>query len=101
MGERDDNPPSEPDNLVVQAEFTTAESPSEVLVRLLAVAEDVEPTALPPLYDAIDPEALESLFAAPGTAGEADLSVEFAASGYRVHVTNDGSIVLLADGGSD
>ena len=52
----------------------------------MAIEENVPPDELPPLYDAIDPELLESL-PKSGT-------VEFPYQGYTVIVTGDGTVTV-------
>ncbi|WP_132058304.1 HalOD1 output domain-containing protein [Halorussus amylolyticus] len=83
------------------------ETPSEAVVAAVASASDCRPTAagadgtarvLPPLYDAIDPDALDALFAGGvrspdrprATAGK----VEFVYHGHRVTAHSDGSVVV-------
>ena len=72
------------------------EQPGETslrIVELVAVAEGTPPANLPPLYDAIDPEALDAIF---GGDTDATGRLEFDYSGYTVVVdTEDG--VTLAD----
>lgn len=71
----------------------TVESPSvtESVVEAVADADGVGPEELaPPLYDAIDPDALERLLAtAPGTR-----RVVFTYNGYEVTVRGDGSVAI-------
>lgn len=66
---------------------------SEGVVQAVAASEDVDPMQLQPLYDVIDPEALDTLFqrtadGAPATTG----SVRFEYAGNTVVVHSDGSI---------
>ena len=74
-----------------------AESESLVQTVLTAVAEqeDTTPTALDPLYDVIDPDALNRLFA-PTNAGQARARgrVVFSYCGYEVTVFSDGSVCV-------
>jgi hypothetical protein len=37
-------------------------TPSEAIIMLIASQKDIEPTEMPPLYETIDPEALDTLF---------------------------------------
>lgn len=62
---------------------------STAVVCHVASVTDSDPTALPPLYDAIDPEALNRL-----VDGSDELVVEFEYDGFRVTVTGDGEIDL-------
>ncbi|MFB6080702.1 MAG: HalOD1 output domain-containing protein [Haloferacaceae archaeon] len=66
--------------------------PSRTVIEAVANAENVDPRELdPPLYEVIDPEALDALFAAEdGTAPR----VVFRYCGYEVTVDRDDSIRL-------
>jgi len=60
---------------------------TDAVVRAIAQAEGVPPTELsPPLYESANPEALDSLFAAP----LGDVRVSFFHCGYEVAVESDG-----------
>lgn len=65
---------------------------AERVVGAVAEAVDRDPIALPPLYDVIDPDAIEALFR-PGTDGH----VEFTYSGCDVVVEADGSVRIDGD----
>jgi len=76
-----------------QPPTSTADAPlSMTVVECVADAEDVDPVALEPLYDAIDPDLLDSL---PDAAGFSTL--EFDYQGYTVAVTaaDEGMTVTL------
>ena len=63
-------------------------------VRRIARLEGVDPAELhPPLYEAIDPEALDSLFdSADETDRIGSVTVEFEYCGYRVTVGVNGDV---------
>jgi hypothetical protein len=64
-------------------------SPSEMVVHEVAEQEGVPPEALDqPLYDAIDPDALDSLFR--GETGQ----ISFEYHGYDVTVAHSGTVSL-------
>lgn len=66
---------------------------SQTVVEAVAMAESVDPLDLTvPLYDAIDPDALDALF----QSGDASVDgyVEFVYYGYEVTVTADGHVAL-------
>lgn len=75
------------------ASFNWAESDSASVAVIAAVAEASgrDPSTNTPLYDVIDPEALERLFARPAKP-KADINgcVRFEYEGYRVVVKADG-----------
>jgi hypothetical protein len=62
------------------------------VVDAVAEAAGEDPLALPPLYDVVDPDAIESLFQ-PGAAGH----VRFSYHGRGVIVGADGDITLDGD----
>lgn len=70
------------------------QSVSEAVVTAVADADGVSPVdVVPPLYEAIDPDALETALASMSS-GPHELAgrVEFAYSGYEVAVTEDGDV---------
>lgn len=73
--------------------------PAENLVQMIttavAEAEGVDPWGLPPLYDAVDPDALHSLINSRRQIGDqSSLEVTFGYHGYEVTVTGDGDVEL-------
>lgn len=73
----------------------TQHSPSQAVVERVADAENVDPLALDvPLYDAVDPDALDALFdptvGKPSTTGR----VTFEYYGHTVVVASDGTVTL-------
>ncbi|WP_226481052.1 HalOD1 output domain-containing protein [Natrinema amylolyticum] len=73
-----------------------ADEPASIAVVLaVSSAADCDPAALCPLYEAIDPDALNRLFGSrPGTPGRTGLEVTFDFSGYRVTVVDGESVML-------
>lgn len=49
---------------------------------------------LPPLYETIDPDALNSLFDSSGGASQSAMKVEFTYSGYKVTVEGTGQVTV-------
>ena len=72
------------------------ESASEAVVRLVAARRGTDPTTVdPPLYEAIDPDALDSLFVdASGEWTRPASLVEFSYSGFQVEVRGDGQVAV-------
>ena len=78
---------------MVQTQTATASVDNVIceVVTTVAEVEDVDPLELtPPLYEVIDPDALESLFANDRTLGK----VIFNYNGYEVSVFSDGYIMV-------
>lgn len=65
-------------------------SASTAVTTAVAAAKDTDPTSLPPLYDVIDPDALDDV-AACDTVG-----VSFEYAGYEIHVDGRGGIALVS-----
>lgn len=63
------------------------------VVEKVAEAEGIDPVELTsPLYEVIDPDALNNIFAATPTADRVDGQVTFPYHGYEVTVRSDGSV---------
>jgi hypothetical protein len=78
----------------------TAETPLgqrtlvERIVESVAARKGVDETAMPPLYDAVAVEGLESLFERAHDPADAALSVEFQYAGCGVSVDPDGTVTV-------
>ena len=67
------------------------ESPSEAIVAAIATKERVMETSLPPLYNQIDPDALDTLVA--GQSNES-IQISFRYSGYTVRIRDSERIEI-------
>lgn len=75
------------------------ETLSAAVVEAVADAEGVDPAELrPSLYDVIDPDGLEMLYAQPSRARASNLRVTFAYGPWTVHVDRDGTVQLTEHG---
>lgn len=74
-------------------------SPSSAVVERVAAREGVDPTDLDvPLFDAIDPDALDSIVRSSDPDRDDGLgTVRFAYYGYEVTVRADGTVRVAAD----
>lgn len=74
----------------------SVDAPSTAVIEAIAAYHGTEPTDLDqPLYEVIDPDALDALFANAGTVDRpAPDLVAFSYDGCRVQVFRDGSIDL-------
>ena len=79
---------------VVDAEYGSESdgSPAEVIVEALAEAAGVDPIDLPPLFDFVDPDAIEQLFMGHDSAPHADALLSFRVETWNVFVRADGRI---------
>lgn len=64
----------------------------EQIVERICDLEGSEPRELPPLYDAIDPDALEALLGSAADRPDASVEVTFSYSTYTVTATDDGEV---------
>ncbi|WP_313692337.1 HalOD1 output domain-containing protein [Halorarum halobium] len=78
----------------IQAEFDwSVVTPSTAVVETVAIAAACEPTVLEPLYETVDPDALDTLIRSIGTdSKDGDATVTFALDGYQVTVERDGRV---------
>lgn len=83
---------TEPDvDPLVTFDWTTSDSPSTAVVTAVAEAAGTDPVAIEPLYEAIDPDALDALVAPPTALGTApSATIEFVYQDYRVRVGANG-----------
>lgn len=76
-------------------EFTTTcrdEQVSETVITAVATAIDADPLEMDPLYDSIDPDALDRL-CGPSTASPT-LQLQFSLAGCEVEVRGDGTVTV-------
>lgn len=82
----------------LSADLALDRTPSEAVVDAVAEAEGADPTTLPPLFDAVDPDALDSLFETTSVAPAASTAqVTFSYAGYEVTVEADGAVDLAEE----
>lgn len=75
----------------IQTVETDSRSVSRAVIDAVAAVEGIPPTELtPPLYDVVDPEALDNVFAGKASLGK----VVFNYNSYEVSVHADGFVAL-------
>lgn len=75
-----------------------SENVSRAVVEAIADAKDVSPLDVnPPLYNTIDPDALEQFVASVDGRTAAAVEVRFTYAGYEVTVTGDGRVAVEAE----
>lgn len=79
------------DDVRTTDEPETLESPSLHVVAAIADATGHDPATMAPLYEAIDPDALDALFRGGAAV---DGRIEFTYYGYEVSVTASGHVTL-------
>lgn len=81
----------------IRTDWRGYDSLSTAIVEVVAATTDREPTALPPLYESIDTDALDAI--ADGWTANTDgrQHVSFAFAGVKVTVESDGGIEVRPD----
>lgn len=93
----DEGDPATGEDGIVRAEFDwSSRSPSRAVVEVVAIAANAEPTTLGPLYDSVDPDALDALVRPGGSGSEGGaVTVEFELAGRDVRVHSAGVVVVF------
>lgn len=81
----------------IQSDWTIHERPSTASVEAVAVATGREPTDLPPLFDHVDADALDSLVTTGRDEPHNRVSVSFDYDGIAVTVDSHGGIEIRPD----
>ena len=69
----------------------------EQIVVGVATLENADPKTLPPLFDAVDPDALEAIFADPENEAVRIGTVEFPYAGHTISIEFDDEPVVRID----
>lgn len=79
---------------VVDSQFSAVTTPTavEALIEAVATAADTDPSDLPPLFETIDLEAVERLFANGQSGGPSGTTLCFTVLDWHVFVRDDGRI---------
>ena len=77
---------------VTQYDHTNQQPITEVIIDAVATVSGTEPLELPPLYEAIDPDALELVVREPNAAPTRSCFVGFTLGAWGVIVTGSGEI---------
>lgn len=82
------------DKYVVDSEWNTNRSTSEVVVHAVGEVASEDPTSLRPLAEVVDPDALDSLFDHMGDHQSTNTYVVFEYHDYEITVFGNGRITL-------
>lgn len=85
---------------VVRARYDWSSTrPSAAVTESVAVAENCPPTEVDPLYDHVDPDALDAMMQSKGAVGSGNITtVVFRFGEYEITVHSDGEIVVVPIG---
>lgn len=67
------------------------------IIEAVATEADVDPAAMPPLFERIDPDALDALFAPTMTGSARSGTIEFPYCGYEVSVRYDDDVSVTLE----
>lgn len=91
-------PPADTPGVPTQYEVTSSRQVSTQIIEAVADCEGVDPLDLqPPLYEVVDPEALEALFGSTVAGTERRGRIEFTYAGYRITVAVAGERTITVD----
>jgi hypothetical protein len=73
-------------------------SVSEKVIRAVAEAEGINPRVVtPPLYEVVDPEALDRIFQPSTGSGPTNGNLTFSYSGHQITVGENGEVMVYSD----
>lgn len=78
----------------VEHDFEGDRSLSTTVITAIADVADEQPLDLPPLYDTIDPDTLDSLFSPNEGGGDVPDHIGFTHAGCTVAVHSDGKVIV-------
>ena len=83
----------------VRAQYDWASTPPPVaVIKTMVVALDREITALEPLYESVDPDALDALLRSNSSSSTPDdLTVRFTVADRQITVHSNGDVIVQAD----
>ena len=91
-----DDSDGEAETIRAQYEWSST-APSTAVIETVAIALDREPTTIEPLYESIDPDALDALLQPNGSpATTNDVTVSFVVADRQVTVHSRGDVVVRA-----
>ncbi|WP_411964818.1 HalOD1 output domain-containing protein [Haloferax sp. YSMS24] len=86
--------PNGPDDAVSATFDWSSVRPSAAVVEVYAVATNQNPSVLDPLFEFIDPDALDTLVRSSVSASADDVTVSFTVADRRVTVDSSGLVVV-------
>ncbi|WP_435157176.1 HalOD1 output domain-containing protein [Haladaptatus sp. DFWS20] len=81
----------------IDFDWSRAEQPSIAIVEAITAVTGRNSTDIPPLYDSINPDALNALVTAKGRKTSSDVSLTFSCDGVVLTVTGDGTVTARPD----
>lgn len=83
-------------NETVRAQYEwSSTSPSTAVIKTVAIALDREPTTIDPLYEFVDPDALDTVIQSYGAATDTDpVTVSFVFAEQQITIYSSGEVVV-------
>lgn len=86
---------SESSEELVSVDWSRSDSPSTVVVTAVAEVTGTDPVEMPPLYEVVDPDALDSLLAREGHSTNGTMTcVTFTYQGCEIAITTSGDVSI-------
>lgn len=80
-------PPPEENATAYEFSFGTDESPSHAVIRAITEVKGVDPTEMAPLYEVIEPDALDAMFDGTTQSEERNGLVSFRMDEFEIEIT--------------
>lgn len=92
----EDGEPAPDSNSTIQTEFDwESVEPSTAVIETIAIAANADPSGIEPLYESVDPDALDRLIQSDGTRPTDNATtVSFTVSEYEVSVNSGGTVAV-------
>ncbi|WP_339104126.1 HalOD1 output domain-containing protein [Haloterrigena salinisoli] len=81
--------------------FSSEKAPTLAVIEAVASASEADPTSLPPLYDAIDPDALDATFESTASQPGETRRVSFSYGGFDVAVGDGPGVTVTLEETTD
>ena len=88
----------DPNQPVFELTFAESEPLSHGVVRAIAAAKGIDPNDVDPLYEFLDPEALDALLDGASGGGARDVRVSFRIDDLEIQVSEDRCVTVGRDG---
>lgn len=99
----DDAPPDEDESTAKSAErirhqWSESDHPSTAVIEAVAATTDRDPTGMTPLYDHVDPDALNALITPRTNSTTNAIAVSFIYDGVEIRIDSSGWVEVQPDG---
>ena len=85
----------------VHHDFTGTQTASLAVIEAVSAVSGTDPIELPPLYDVVNPDALNALFEPHERRTDSNLRVEFSYNGFDIVVRGGSEVVVRLEDASE